>query len=372
MTAKVVEVRKTCAQRVLKLLRRLEQLDFTRKVQREGDRVRVPVSSELPSEVWEKVRKADATAKFVDVELPLAAKRKATPTALLEAVVPAELRPHLPHSFDVVGDLVVFELPDRLVDHFETHLRSMGNELLRAFNNAKAVYLKAGSVQGTFRTRPLRHLAGEERTTTVHRENGCSFRVDLAKTFFTPRLVTERARITGRVRAWPVPVVDLFAGVGSFSVQLAKHCNVEVVAMDVNPAAVDLCRQNAAANKVSDLVHVFHEDAKNAVGLVQGLTDVWGAPKHVVMNLPESALQFLDVAFDLASPAGGEVHLYSFGEKPDPVDDVLAKVRDLIESASGGEKGNDWDVQAAKVVKPHSPSKDMVVVDLRVGPYDND
>ncbi len=63
---------------------------------------------------------------------------------------------------------------------------------MAAMKNVKGVFDQEGGIEGDFRLGNLRHLAGEERTITIHRENGLRLRVDVETCYFSPRLSTER------------------------------------------------------------------------------------------------------------------------------------------------------------------------------------
>ena len=77
---------------------------------------------------------------------------------------------------------------------------------------------------------------------------------------FTPRATTEAlvdaalARIDGRA----VRVADVGTGAGVIGVTIALAApQVEVFATDINPAAVEIARENAARHGVADRVHVL-------------------------------------------------------------------------------------------------------------------
>src|SRR2546430_11097004 len=56
-------------------------------------------------------------------------------------------------------------------------------------------------------------------------------------------------------------VVDMFAGVGPFSILIAKRLgDVRVEAIDANPQAVELLQENVRANKVESKVHTHLGD----------------------------------------------------------------------------------------------------------------
>src|SRR5437870_3131961 len=113
--------------------------------------------------------------------------------------------------------------------------------------------------------RPLRYIAVENRTHTIHKEYGCLFEVDLSKAFFSPRLSTEHQRVVQMVEKGE-RVVDMFAGVGPFSILIAKKVgDVRMDAIDANPQAIELLQENVRANKVEAKVHVHLGDAREVI-----------------------------------------------------------------------------------------------------------
>ena len=190
-------------------------------------------------------------------------------------------------SFDVVGDIAIIKVPNELLN-----LRfKIGKELVRELKNVKAVFRQASKISGDYRLRKLEWLAGEKRTLTIYREHGCVYRVDVEKTYFSPRLSNERLRIAKLVCGGET-VVNMFAGVGPYSILIAKmHPNVRVYSIDLNPYAVKLHVENCRLNKVEDRVEVIYGDAEDI--LRRRLS---GSANRVLMPLPEKAIKYLDAA----------------------------------------------------------------------------
>ena len=100
-------------------------------------------------------------------------------------------------SFEVVGDIAMVE---------DNDAQRVAAALMSTSKSIKTVIAPISDVEGEFRTRRFRHVAGEAGTVTLHREHGLRYRVDLEGAYFTPRLGTERLRIAepgqpGRCRA---------------------------------------------------------------------------------------------------------------------------------------------------------------------------
>jgi tRNA (guanine37-N1)-methyltransferase len=279
------------------------------------------------------------------------------PRTLEEALaghMPSDTLSKLPRSFDVVGDIAILELDSELVA-FET---GIAEAIMEVHPNVRAVFAKGGEVSGADRVRPLRYVAGENRTRTIHREQGCLFKVDLSRVFFSPRLSTEHQRVALLVDKGE-RVVDMFAGAGPFSILIAKRVgDVRVEAIDANPQAIELVRENARANKVESRVNAHLGDARNIVR-----EELAQTASRVIMNHPSASKDFIRYACDALRPAGGIIHYYTFaGENWE--EDSRREIESGIE-ASGYVTERVLGIHRVREV---APMKWQVSVDLRVVP----
>jgi tRNA (guanine37-N1)-methyltransferase len=280
-------------------------------------------------------------------------EKKAPEKNLAEALA-YELPPHLlaslPRALDVVGDIAVVEIPSEL----EQYKRLVGEGIMKTHRNVRVVLAKAGAISGTFRLRDFEFLAGEQRTSTVYRENGCTYIVDVAKAYFSPRLSHEHQRVAALVQEGEV-VTDLFAGVGPFAVLIAKQSRAaRVYAIDINADAVDLLRKNVRLNRVENRVYPIEGDARKIVN--EKLT---GIADRTIMNLPETANEFVDVACKAVKPSGGVVHFYGFVRLPLTLEDLKESFSKAVEKA--GRKVEAF--QFTKTVRATAPYEYQVVLD---------
>lgn len=262
--------------------------------------------------------------------------------------VPDTLRPQLPTSFDVIGDVAILKIPEPLVPH----RAEIGRAILAWNRNLHAVARDRG-VAGMLRVRDLEIIAGEPRTTTVHTEFGLRYRVDVARAYFSPRLGSERWRVASQVSAGEV-VADPFAGVGPYAILIARRREpTRVIASDANPAAVEFLRQNVAANR-ADCVEVREGDAR---GVLRAVAPV----DRIILDLPHSAMEFLPDALH-ALRRRGTVHVYAILEDADREDRVRA-IRAAVRAS--GRRVMAIDVH---VVRAYSPTQHHVAFDVTVGP----
>ncbi|MDI6884021.1 MAG: class I SAM-dependent methyltransferase family protein [Hadesarchaea archaeon] len=253
-------------------------------------------------------------------------------------------------AFDVIGDIAVVKLPEKLLS--KKHL--IGQALMQVHRHVRTVLNQTAPVRGEFRTRELEVIAGEPRTETVYQEGGCIFKVDLAKAYFSPRLATERLRVAKLVRLGEV-VTNLFAGVGSYSIIIARHSKAaRVYSIDKNPAAFEYMRENIRINKVGDRVVPILGDAREVVEKMFARK-----ADRVLMPLPELAHDFFDVALEALKPSGGIVHLYDFGQEPD----VFGPSFEFARSAAA-QKGFKVDLLGARKIRSYATRCYHVVLDL--------
>lgn len=201
-------------------------------------------------------------------------------------------------GIDIVGDIAIVRLAGITLQE----KRKVGKALLEELNNVRVVMEQEGGIEGEYRLRKLRHLAGEKRTLTMHRENGCAFKVDLATCYFSPRLSTERLRIAQLVKK-KERVLNMFAGVGPFSILIAKLAGARVTSCDLNEDASRLHIENSRLNKVQGLVDVVVGDAAELPEKMKARFD------RVLMPHPSDADKFLPAAMKLAKK-GATIHYY--------------------------------------------------------------
>ncbi len=233
---------------------------------------------------------------------------------LLKGKVPEEV---IPSAFDIVGDIAIFDSKDPKYD------KMIAEGILKLHKNVKVV-AKRGITEGIERIRPIEVIIGENRSETIHVENGFRFKLDLNKVFFNTRLQFERQRVISKVKEGEF-VFDLFAGVGPFAIPIAKK-GAKVVAIDINPYAVEYLKENIKLNKVpTENIQVFKGDCRE---VVNDHRDWWGKADRVIMNLPAKSEDFLDVAKKLVKK-GTVIHFYWFCHESElwwKVEEVIKKV----------------------------------------------
>ena len=219
---------------------------------------------------------------------------------VLQNVLSEEENDQLISAFDQIGDIIIVRIPDSLVAKKQV----IGKTLLEQVSTANSVFYQSSPVEGDFRTRQLEVIAGEDKTQTEYKENGCKFIVDVEKAFFSPRLSTERERIAGLVEEGEV-IINMFGGVGMFSLLAAKNTACTVYNIDLNPVASQLCKENAQINKLKGEVISLNGDATQIIN-----EQLVGKADRILMLLPERSDEFLDSALH-GLKNKGVIHYYS-------------------------------------------------------------
>jgi tRNA (guanine37-N1)-methyltransferase len=258
------------------------------------------------------------------------------------------------NSYDIIGDIAIIRIPTS----FQI-AQSAAKAIISANKNVKTVLAQESPVAGDFRLRRLTHLAGENKTTTTHKESGCQFSVDVAKCYFSPRLSYERIRIAKMVNPNET-VVNMFAGVGCFSIVIAKEANPEwVFSVDVNPAAIQYMQENIRLNRVYGKIIPLLGDSKEIIASrLQHVAD------RVLMPLPEKALEYLPCAVSTLNLSGGWIHYYDFEhatKTESATEKTKLKVTEKLDAL-----GVDFDVSFVRVVRSTGPNWYQLAADIHI------
>src|SRR5208283_612008 len=206
----------------------------------------------------------------------------------------------LSSAFDLVGDIAVIKIPEAL----QSRQVLIAEQILQHMKNVTTVLKQSSDVQGEFRTRDLDFVAGVEKYETIYKESNCRFKVNLRSVYFSPRLSTERLRISGQVKEGEL-IFNMFAGLGTFSFIIAKNKPCVIDSVDKNPEAIRLAFETLKLNKrLKGTVRPVLADASEFASSQIGKYD------RILMPLPEKAPEFLEAAFASAKVPGAIIHYY--------------------------------------------------------------
>lgn len=220
-------------------------------------------------------------------------------------------------------------------------------ENLSKKHNVKTI-MKIDHIQGTKREPVYNIIYGSE-TETINKENGCLFKLDLAKVMWSKGNNNERLRIAKLVEDDEV-VLDMFAGIGYFSIPIGVHSNAkQIYSIEINPNSYFYLNENIKLNKLDNVTPILGDCKIHA-------------PKYkadrIVMGYVKTTHHYLDVAINSLN-GGGILHYH------ETVPEKLMKTRpvDRIISQAG-----DRDVEILKInkIKKYAPGVEHIVVDARI------
>ncbi len=219
---------------------------------------------------------------------------------ILKNLIPENTLKLIPRSYDVVGDIAIINLPKELLSYGEY----VGKAILAVSKNVKAVYA-AGMTVGEFRVRELTHIAGERRTATTHKEYGIKIYVDISNTYYNPSLSEERRRVANKVVDGE-SVLDLFTGVGPFTLHIACTKKAYIIANDLNHHATQCLRRSLELNRkaLKGVVDIVNGDALEVLNSIRD-----NSFDKAVLNLPHKSTNYLDETYRTVKE-GGTIYTY--------------------------------------------------------------
>lgn len=259
----------------------------------------------------------------------------------------------LSSSFDIIGTIAIIKIPESLT----SKRKLIADALIEEIRPVKSVFCQVSAIEGDYRLRKLELISGENSPITVYKEHGCTFKVDVINTYFSPRLSTERLRIAKLTEPNEV-IVNMFGGVGTFSIIISRYNkSAKVYSIDSNPIAIDMCRQNIEINKLTGNVFPVLGDAEQEIH--KGLK---GIAKRVLMPLPEKAKDFVDAAVSSLENGSGMIHYFCHVGADNKQNAIQNGIMDTSESFSKF----DHTIRNVRVVREVGPRFYQIVSDVMV------
>jgi tRNA (guanine37-N1)-methyltransferase len=252
-------------------------------------------------------------------------------------------------AYDVIGSIAIIEIPDELLSKEII----IGESLLNSHPQISTVLRKDSIHEGVFRSQKMKFLAGEDTRIALYRENNCILLVDVEDVYFSARLSTERKRISEQINQ-DEEVLVMFSGLAPYPCAFAKNSLAKsIIGVEINPRGHELGLQNIKKNKVENKVSLFCGDVGDVVPKLNKVFD------RIVMPLPKTAQEFLDIALAVAKPKA-IIHLYAFYHE-----DEFYKATDEIKKYC---KQANKEYEIIEIVKcgQHAPRTYRICVDIRL------
>ncbi len=334
------KIPKNQADYVRRILLKYSFIDREFKIKRTDTHVLIPLNKEPSEEILAEI---GAHLDVVDESFDVQKKNPRSMREYLKGRIEPGKIDEINKSFDIIGDVVILEIPDE----FESIKYLIADAALK-FTKRRSVYRKGSKVKGIKRTRSLEFLAGEDISETIHKEYGSKFMLDVRKVYFSPRLATEREKIVRQVEDDEI-ILDMFAGVGPFSISIAREHMVRIYAVDINSDAIHYLKKNIELNKVKGEIIPILADVKEFLKNSDVEAD------RIIMNLPGMACKFLADAIS-SLKRGGILHYYEFSS------DFEVPVARIREAAGSREVT----ILDKKRVKSSSPGRWHMGIDAKI------
>lgn len=301
-------------------------------------------------------------------------------------------------SYDIVGDIAIIKQP---VDDVE----KVKNKILEKHKFIKTILLQLTDVKPPYRIPEYKIIYGNN-TETIHVEYGLKFKVDLLKSYYSPRLSNERYRISKLVK-YGEEVLVMFAGVNVYPIYIAKFSKAKIIySIELNPYSVKYGLENLKLNKINNVITVLGDVrvaskylnyANNGDAFLENISledlinsgleinnafyyewkDEYDKIRYknkikinfneyekkfdrIIMPLPKEAGDFLDVAINLIKN-NGIIHLYQFYEDGK----FYESAKELLDNYSS-KFGFDYEILNIVKAGDIGPGKYRVCIDFKV------
>lgn len=253
----------------------------------------------------------------------------------------------LPRRWRILGEVILLREKQGVVSW-----RLIGEALLELYPRCRYVLLEHG-IHGDLR-QPRREVIASRGEVasfeTLHRENGCIFRLDTMRIMFSHGNLYEKQRLKdacgGEV------VVDMFAGIGYFTIPIAVHSKPEkIIAIELNPLAYHYLQENLRLNRVENRVEAHRGDCGE-------LTPVDVAERVIMGHL--SSEKYLPAGID-ALKKGGVLHYHEAVPRVLYPTRPIERVKEAV-----SERGREILSINCRRVKKYSPGVLHTVTDVRV------
>ncbi len=253
----------------------------------------------------------------------------------------------VPGSYQIVGDILLAKFATKSLDK----KNKMAAAILQILPYVKTV-CEIKEIKGELREPEVAVIAGTN-TVTVHKENDVLYKMDVTKVMFSKGNLSERKRLLPQVKEGET-VVDMFAGIGYFTLPIAKFTKAkEIIAIEKNATAYNLLTENVTLNKVNNVV-AMQGDCKVAARTMPAKAD------RILMGYFPGTEEFLPAAFFMAKP-GCMIHFHNIYTEKDLWEKPLNQIREIADLMK-----KNVEIISKKKVKSTGPRKYHVVVDFKI------
>ena len=186
------------------------------------------------------------------------------PFEKIKLKVKKNLHDKLPRKWKKIGDIIVADFSQISKEDLH-HISQIYANILKV----KTV-LQKNRVNGELREPENTEILFGKDTETEIVEYGLRYKMDLSKTMWSPGNTGWRAVLDGpkKVSSFytfdnPKIIIDYFAGIGYFTIQLAKsYPRANIISIEKNPISIEYLSKNLEINNINN-VEVINDDCRN-------------------------------------------------------------------------------------------------------------
>ena len=184
------------------------------------------------------------------------------PFEQIASKIDSELHHNLPRKWKKIGDILILDLSK--IENEKEKIAEIYAQVL----NVKTIIQK-NKISGELRKPEDTELLYGKETVTEISEYGIKYKLDLAEIMWSPGNTGWRSALSGPEKVSefytfdkPKTIIDYFAGIGYFSIQMAKgYPEAEIIAIDKNPKSIEYLTLNAKNNSVN--IKIINDDCRN-------------------------------------------------------------------------------------------------------------
>ncbi|HEC82704.1 MAG TPA: class I SAM-dependent methyltransferase family protein [Thermoplasmatales archaeon] len=331
-----IVVNKKMAEEVKEKLIELSLLDDTRRIKRYDDKVEIPVKKIPDIEIdFEVVKQNEyiSRKKFVPFE--------EVKNMLRKKISENDFK-NLPRKWEKFGDVLILKM-----DKIEKKKKVA--KVYAKVLKCKSVLEDVGGIKGIERKPFFNFVYGND-ALTIHIENGIKYKFDASKIMFSSGNIDERIRMA-KIAEKNETVVDMFAGIGYFTLPIAVYSKSKVYACEINPIAYEFLKENISINGVNGLVEPILGDCR--IVAPRRVAD------RVIMGYFNS-IDFLEHAIEILKKRG-IIHFHQKCRKEDFPEKVLEEIKKICKKHK-----KKVDVLFYRKIKSYAPHIVHGVIDLKI------
>ncbi len=260
----------------------------------------------------------------------------------------------LPRGFQTLGNVIILKLKSKLI----SKKRIISEVCLTMFPKINSVFINLGKIAGTFREpEKIEFLVGENNPIVEHKEHGIKYRFDITKIMFSKGNLKERKFLSTLVKEGEV-VVDMFAGIGYFSLPIGKHSKPEkIYSIEFNAVSYKCLVENIKINHLEQKIIPIKGNCKEEV---LKLSKSGIRADHVIMGVFPAPKNFIKEALSLTKDEGTFFHYEGIAEK----EKYISLFKDFIEIAEKNKYK--CELESYRFVKSYGPNLYHIVLDILV------